>query len=121
MNLKYGYTEIEWENTKNEIRRILIEVARNKRVISYSELANKIETIEIEPFAYAIGHLLGEISSEEDDAGRGMLSVVVHRSDENKPGKGFFELARTRGREIVDEDSLLIEEMNRVYEYWSNL
>ena len=43
--------------------------------------------------------MLGEISSEEDAAGRGMLTVlVVHRAGDMQPGPGFFELAKQLGR-----------------------
>ena len=35
--------------------------------------------------------MLGDISSAEDDAGRGLLTVVVvHKSGDMKPGPGFF-------------------------------
>jgi len=39
--------------------------------------------------------MLGEISQEEDAAGRGMLSViVVHKVGDMQPGPGFFQLAK---------------------------
>jgi hypothetical protein len=35
--------------------------------------------------------MLGEISQEEDEAGHGMLSViVVHKYGDMQPGPGFF-------------------------------
>lgn len=63
--------------------------------------------------------MLDEISDEEDQAGRGMLSViVVHKSGDQKPGSGFFKLAKKLGRETSDTDKCWIEELNRVYSYW---
>jgi hypothetical protein len=46
-------------------------------MISYSDLVSRIETIRMEPDSFALAHMLGEISEEEDAAGRGMLSVIV--------------------------------------------
>ena len=62
----------------------------------------------------------GEISPEEDEEGRGLLTVVVvHKTGDRKPGPGFFRLARSRGRHIVDEDLFWIAELRIVYDAWS--
>ena len=40
--------------------------------------------------------MLGEISSAEDAAGRGMLTVVVvHKAGDMQPGPGFFRAGKT--------------------------
>jgi hypothetical protein len=36
----------------------------------------------------------------------------------DRPGKGFFNLARELGRDIFDKEALWIEELNRVYKDW---
>ena len=66
--------------------------------------------------------MLGEISSEEDEEGRGLLTVVVvHKAGDMKPGSGFFTLARSRGRDIGDRQKIWVEELERVYEIWSEM
>ena len=64
--------------------------------------------------------MLGEISTEEDAAGRGMMTViVVHGQGETLPGAGFFKLARRLGRHVSDERAFWMEELGRVYRCWS--
>lgn len=51
---------------------------------------------------------LGEISSEEAHAGRGMLTaLVVHKHGDYQPGPGFFELARSLGHDTSDVEKFL--------------
>ena len=62
--------------------------------------------------------LLGQISEDEDKAGRGMLSVVVvHKTGDQRPGPGFFEWAEELGYEVGDKDEFWIAMLNRVYDY----
>jgi len=118
METKFGYTIIEWENGKEELRNICIEVAKKQRTIFYSDVARKILSIAIEPSSHALADMLGEISKNENEADRGMLSAVVIGKENNIPGKGFFTLARTLGRNVFSDDEFWIEELKRVYDYW---
>jgi hypothetical protein len=89
MATKYGYENADWEAAKEEMRDILIERAKVGGTIPYSALVNQVTTIHLEPDSYALAAMLGEMSSAEDAAGRGMLTVVVvHKEGEMKPGPG---------------------------------
>lgn len=120
MNAKYGYPIDDWNKAKDEMRRIIIERAKVYGRIPYSELVAKVQTIRIEPESYALAAMLGEISTEENAAGRGMLSaIVVHKHGDMQPGPGFFELAKELGRDTSDVLRCWIEEFNKVHGYWS--
>ena len=120
MTTKYGYSTESWYAAKEEMREILAERARLRGTIPYSELVGRIETISMEPDSYALAHMLGEISGEEDAAGRGMLSViVVHKLGDMQPGPGFFQLAKKLGRDTSDILTCWIEELKHVQGYWS--
>jgi hypothetical protein len=120
MESKYGYSLDDWEKAKVEVRTILIERARNRSQISYSELVGKVSAIHLDPESYALAHLLGEVSTESDAAGGGMLTVlVVHKHGDQMPGQGFFELAKKLGRDTSDPDKFWVEELNRVYARWA--
>lgn len=120
MTTKYGYSLNEWEQAKEEMKKILIERARVRCLIPYSELAAQIKSISISPESYAFAAMLGEISTEEDRAGHGMLSViVVHKSGDMQPGPGFFELAKKLGRNTSDILACWIAELKKVHAYWS--
>ena len=121
MAKKYGYPEDVWNKAKEEMRTILIDRAKNRGMIPYSELVRQIKTIHLEPDSYALGNMLGEISTEEDSASRGMLSVlVVHKSGDMQPGPGFYELAKSLGKDTSDILVFWVAELKRVFAYWSN-
>ncbi len=122
MNDKYGYPVTDWEKAKEEMRQVLIETAKRGETIPYSVLVLKVRTITFDPNAYALAHMLGEISTEEDAAGRGMLSVVVvHKHGDMKPGPGFFELAKQLGRKVSDKDKFWIDELSKVHGWWRSV
>ncbi|RTE94553.1 hypothetical protein D6B98_01735 [Bradyrhizobium sp. LVM 105] len=98
--MKHGFSEKEWELAKQEARSIMIERAKLRGMIAYSDLVRQIQSINLEPHDPRLFHLLGEISSEEDAEGRGMLTVVVvHKLGDMQPGPGFFRTSKiTRER-----------------------
>ena len=116
----HGFAEDVWDAAKDEARAAMIEVARQGRTMSYTRLVQKITSCQLEPRDVRLAHMLGEISTEEDEAGRGMLTVVVvHKTGDMKPGPGFFELAECQGRDVSDTDQCWVEESRKVYEMWS--
>lgn len=116
----HGFPHDHWAAAKEETRDALIERARRRRTIPYSELVTHIRSIYFQPHDPRLFHLLGEVSAEEEEAGRGMLTVVVvHKSGDMAPGSGFYELATALGREIRDKDKFWIEELNRVFAFWA--
>jgi len=117
----YGFEGAQWDAAKQEAKSILIEVATRKGRIAYSELVGQIGSLSLEPHDTRLFHLLGEISSEEDNAGRGMITaIVVHKSGDMQPGPGFFDLAKLLGKDVKDPLVCWISEFNRVHDYWSN-
>jgi hypothetical protein len=119
-NFSHGFSDIEWAKAKEEARSAMIERAKVRGMISYSDLVRHIHTIQLEPHDIRLSHLLGQISSEEDAAGRGMLTVlVVHKAEDMEPGDGFYELARFLGRDISDLTKCWVDELHRVHAVWS--
>lgn len=117
---KHGFPPSAWEAAKEEARQAMIEVARRRGVIAYSDLVGKITSIHLEAHDPRLFHLLGEVSTEEDAAKRGMLTVVVvHKSGDYMPGPGYFELAEELGRDTSDPDACWISELKRVHKTWA--
>jgi hypothetical protein len=59
----------QWEAAKAEATAIMVERAKVRGMIAYSDLVSKIHAFAShDPRLF---HLLGQISSEEDAAGRG--------------------------------------------------
>jgi hypothetical protein len=112
----FGYTEAQWNMAKEEMREALIPRAREENTMSYTELTTKIHSIHFAPDDHALHYMLGEVSEEEDAAGRGMLSViVVHKEGDKMPGPGFFLLAKKLGRNVSDRARCWSDELTKVY------
>ena len=114
----YGYPQTAWEAAKQEAEAILNAVAAdpNGIPVAYSELASKITAIRFAPDQSEFRHFLGQLSTDSDAAGRGMITALVVYKDRSKrsPGPGFFKLAKRLGRDISDPDACWIAEVKRV-------
>ena len=119
-NFNHGFSDEIWRAAKEEARQAIIDVARRQQTMSYSDLVQHITSCDLEPHSPHLAHLLGEISTEEDEEGRGLLTVlVVRKTGDQKPGLGFFKLAASRGRDISDTVECWIEELKKVHDVWS--
>lgn len=117
---RHGFPESDWQKALEEARQAMIRRARVPRTISYSELVSEIRSIKLEAHDARLSHMLGVIAEEETQAGRGMLTVVVvHKSGDQKPGPGFYEMARKLGHAVVDQEAFWVDELNRVHRAWS--
>jgi hypothetical protein len=115
----WGHPQSQWDRAKAQAKKKMIEIARRRSAIAYSELVTAIEAISFQPDEKPFHNLLGQISIEEEQAGRGMLSVlVVHKGGDFRPGPGFFELAQELGRDTHDRDRFWAQELQRVYDAW---
>jgi len=115
----HGFPQDAWEAAKAEAKGILTECARRRQMIVYSDLVKKIRAIAIHHNDPRLFHFLGEISTEEFEAGRPLLTaLVVHKSGDMQPGPGFFELAERLGLDTSDIVKFWIEEMKRVFAAW---
>jgi hypothetical protein len=118
--LIYGFPSADWKAAKKEAKAIMVARAKVRGMIPYSELVKGVRTLRLDPHDVRLFHLLGEISAEEDSAGRGMLSVlVVHKTGDMQPGPGFFELAGELGRDTSDILKCWVAELHKVHGYWS--
>ena len=116
----YGYGSDVWEQAKREAIQAIVAQARRGSPISYSELTKHIRSIDFDPHDYAFHHLLGEISVEEDAAGRGMLSVLVVHKDDGMPGPGFFDLAKDLRRDVTEKERCWSDETRLVLSHCQN-
>lgn len=98
------------------VRAALAAAAAAGETITYAELVEAVPRLEELRDSGALGPVLGEVSREEDAAGRGMLSAVVVRSrGEPLPAAGFFRLAAELGRDASDRDRCWRAELGRVF------
>lgn len=120
--MPHGFTEEAWEDAKREACEALIAVARRRGMITYGELFGEhVRSISLAPNDYPVSAFLDQISTQEDEAGRGLLSVlVVHKHGDMEPGRGFYELAQRRGRDCSDRQRMWVAELHRVHGQWAD-
>ena len=106
----------------DQVRNLLIEAAREQRPIPYVPNITQVMDLDEpgEHMARELGQILGEISEDEHLAGRPLLSAVAYSTTLNKPGRGFYDLARELGKEFNDEDRFWGEEVQALYEVWAD-
>ncbi len=100
----------------------LITAAKYRGTVTYQEIAQIIGLpLKGSYMGSEIGRLLGEISEDEFNAGRPMLSSIAVNV-QGSPGSGFFELARSLGKlsekSKEAENDFWEEESEDVYETW---
>lgn len=77
---KYGFNDAAWETAKAERKAVLREIACARDVISYSDFIKQVRAISFtDAHDSRLQYFLGEITIEEDRAGRGMLTALVVR------------------------------------------
>lgn len=121
MKPRYKLTEAERPVVKEQMRAIMIEMARQRQTITYSEVALRL-SVYLHPRSFVFSHLLREIGREEEDAGRGVLPSVVVRKSNGMPGGGFFRWVGQAGRELDDTlmEQIWRDELEIVFDYWHN-
>ena len=116
-HIKYRGTPI-YSHVKNK----LIRTAKHRELISYKDIAVMMGLpIKGDYMRSEMGRICGEISGDEMDHGRPMLSAVVVSVMTGMPGDGFFNLARTLGKLKKDDKNEIDfweQEREAVYQAW---
>ncbi len=118
---RFGIPARMWRAAMNEAKAALVERARVRGMMTYSEVAEAITSIELSAHDVRLFSLLGQLSTEEYKAGRGMISaLVVHKHGDMEPGMGFYDLARELGLDTSDKLACWIGQLHKVHDYWCN-
>lgn len=116
----FGISDGDWQTAKQEAKSAMIERAKVRGAITYSDLVARIQAVKFHAHDTRLFHMLGEISVEENEAERGMLSViVVHKRGDMQPGQGFFILGAHLGYKTQDMLQFWSDQMKKVHAAWS--
>jgi hypothetical protein len=100
----------------------LVEAARNRQLLSYSDLGPTLHLDFDNPNdRRRVGELLGEISRFEHSQGRPMLSSIVWHKDFSGPGHGLYNLGVELGVVWGTEDELAFasRQARETHDFWS--
>ena len=113
----------KYRGTPNYIRVLaeLVHAAEYRGTTTYQDIAVIMGLpLQGSHMGKEIGHVLGEISEDEMNAGRPMLSAAAVGVS-GKPGPGFYALAKEFGRfngSPDEEESYWRRELQALYETW---
>lgn len=101
----------------------LIAAAQCRGVVAYTKVARILGITQPgQHMAKEVGQILGEISEDEHNNGRPMLSTVAVGATGLRPGEGFFILARSLGKlsgtDQNAQEKFWLAECESVYETW---
>ena len=106
-----------------------IIAARNEEHRHYKDIAEHLPDVPSSGsyMANQTGRVLGAVSEEMHESDLPMVSAVVVRTSDERPGPGFYKLAHKLGRlgrgpdELTDDkkERFWRAELERVYEVWS--
>lgn len=118
---KQAAAAVDQEALREEIRSILIGLARTGQTISYSGLAMVVQTATMHHRAPLFHRLLREVCHEEIEAGRPIIGVLVVNKQTGICGAGFFKFCASLGCEVIDVEAFWKQEFERVCAYWSEV
>ncbi len=106
------------------VRAYLIDVASTSKTVTYSELNTRCGLgldLALAHDRAELGRILGDISSDEHDEGRPLLSVVAVLADTRLPSTGFYNLAESLNfgtAKRLQADLFGEMEMARCFDFW---
>lgn len=109
-----------WQTAKNEVREIIISIAKARTTIIYGELAAMLQTMAFHPRAYDYHLLLREICEDEHAAGRGYLCALVVKKESGIPGKGYFRFLAQDGRDVSNPVDCWQDDIETIYAIWQD-
>lgn len=113
------FSEADWRALKREMREILINHARIRSTVCYSDLAAMITTAYVHHRGRYFHRLLDEMCDEDAANGHASLASLVVRKDSGIPGAGYFTIAAREGADVSDPQAYWQEQFERACDYWS--
>jgi hypothetical protein len=114
---RYRLTEVEKTTVIAEMRAALIEAARVRQLLTYTDLALKLESVYVHPHSFVFAHLLRTVCAAEWARTGVMLCALVVSKQTGIPGGGYF-----RSMALAESDDPLEAwraDVQRVFDYWS--
>lgn len=116
--MSQSFSTADWQALKDEMRAILIGVARLRTTITYSELASELRTVHVHHRAPYFHKLLRELCDDEETLGRPPLAALVVRKDTGICGSGYFADLPVIDGAIADPIAYWRADFERICAYW---
>jgi len=114
------FSKADWGDVLNEMRAILIHLAKQRKTVSYSALCGMITVAHIHHRAPYFHKLLDDLSTQDALDGMPSLAALVVRKDSGIPGQGYFSISASEGADISDQEAYWRSQFEAVCDYWAD-
>lgn len=111
-------TDADLSAVKDEIRAILIETARARQTITYSEICLRLTTVTLHYHSFFFHKLLRDVCREAWERGEGMLCALVVLKGTGLPSGGYFD--HLSGATPEELEAEWRRDLESVFAYWSD-
>lgn len=109
-------TRIDRAAAKEDLRRVLVDAARARSTVTYSDVSLYVFGGRVPARSRLIMDLLSEVDEEEYAARGVIIASLVVRADSGIPGAGYFAfLARCFGKDVDEPRHAWELEAERVW------
>lgn len=116
---RWGVSHAVWDEARGQARAAILARARERRTITYAELAQAVAVTGFRPRSWALMALLGEVCRDEDPVHDVWIASLVVRKDSGMPGDGYFAYAERERFDISDRAVFWEAEAQRVWNAYS--
>ncbi|MBE2183169.1 MAG: hypothetical protein IAE89_07070 [Anaerolineae bacterium] len=116
---KYRFTSAEKAAAKEEMRAALIDIARKREIVTYTELCLRISSVGMHPHSFVFTQMLREVCGEEYAKGHRQLCALVVAKATGIPSGGYFTNTAPFKRDFGDLMEEWRADVEDVFEYWS--
>lgn len=110
----------DWDAILDEMRAILIHLAKQRKTVCYSDLCRMITVARVHHRAPYFHRLLDDISRDEQSQGIPSLAALVVRKDSGIPGQGYFAIFVAEGGSPDDLEAYWRSQFEAVCDYWAD-
>lgn len=114
---KVRLTDGEKGSVKAAMHAVLIEQAKAKQTITYSDLAARLPIL-IHPHSFVFSRLLREVCAEGFAQGHGQLCALVVSKATGLPSGGYFVGIATPTRDMSDLEAAWREDLEALFGRW---
>jgi hypothetical protein len=112
--------QADWGAVLDEMRAILIYLAKQRRTVCYSELCQLVTSARLHHRAPHFHKLLDQLSREDEAQGVPSLAALVVRKDSGIPGQGYFAIFRAEGGSPDELEAYWRQQFEQVCDYWAD-
>jgi hypothetical protein len=116
---QFGMTDEDWDTAVGEVREAILEAARDRRMTCYTEIAERVDSVSVEPHSALMNHLLGAVFEREcADQRPALTSIVTHKYGDKEPGAGFYDMARSLGYRFAEPYIFWAQQVQDVFKMY---